>query len=139
MCNEPWPMLRGCHHLRGASLSACERMYRTIVRVTRKVRRKAIKHHISGHRSRGTTRSKFMSYLSSSGTGKTYADLRVSRHGYPPTRRCAPIVWSGHEYSAVARRRWLGANARLATVSTAHRGGVGLGGLATARPHPVSH
>ena len=44
------PMLRGCHHLRGASLSACARMYRTMVRVTKNVRRKAIRHHISGNR-----------------------------------------------------------------------------------------
>jgi hypothetical protein len=41
MCKPPpAEMLRGCHHLRGASLSAWLRMYRTIVRVTKNVRMK---------------------------------------------------------------------------------------------------
>ena len=54
----PPEMLRGCHHLRGASLSAWLRMYRTIVRVTKNVRMNAIRHHISGSRAGGMAKSK---------------------------------------------------------------------------------
>jgi len=71
MCSPPpAEMLRGCHHLRGASLFAWLRMYRTIVRVTKNVRRKAIRHHISGNRCGGMARSNFKSKLSASNTGE---------------------------------------------------------------------
>src|ERR1700712_2449209 len=85
MCTEPCPILRGCHHFFGASLSACARMYRTIVRVTKNVRRKAIRHHISGTRPGGIARSKLKSVSHSSSTGKRYLHLdgEFAQVGFP--------------------------------------------------------
>ena len=95
MCRPPpAEMLRGCHHLRGASLFGWLRMYLTIVRVTKNVRMNAIRHHMSGSREGGMSSEKPRSRSRFGGTQKTYADLRVSRPGYPPTRRTAPIGWS---------------------------------------------
>ncbi len=92
MCRPPaffdTEMLRGCHHLRGASLSACLRMYRTMVRVTKNVAMNDSRQHSNGRRS-GVRKSNWIVAC----THKTYADQRVSRPGYPPTRRCAPIPW----------------------------------------------
>jgi hypothetical protein len=90
----PPEMLRGCHHLRGLSLSAWLRMYRTMVRVTKNVRMNAIRHHMSGNRDGGTARDKSQWRSRFGCTQKTYAGLRVSSPGYPTTRRSAPIVWS---------------------------------------------
>ena len=76
MCKPPpADMLRGCHHLRGASLSAWLRMYRTIVRVTKNVRMNATRQNTSGSRPCGIDRSR----SNVTCTQKTYADLRVSR------------------------------------------------------------
>ncbi len=77
----------------GASLPAWLRMYRTIVRVTKNVRMNATRQHTSGSRDGGTEKSRWRSRVGRT-QKKTYADLRVSRPGYPPTRRSAPIVWS---------------------------------------------
>ena len=49
-------MLRGCHHLRGVSLSAWLRMYRTIVRVTKNVRMNATRQKTSGIRPSGMSK-----------------------------------------------------------------------------------
>jgi len=91
MCRPPpAEMLRGCHHLRGASLFAWLRMYRTIVRVMKNVRMNATRQKTSGIRPCGMDRLK----SNVACTQKTYADLRVSWDGYPPTRRRTPIGWS---------------------------------------------
>ena len=76
--------------MRGASLPAWMRMYRTIVRVTKNVRMNATRQKTSGIRPCGT--EKLRSKVAP--TQKTYADLRVSGPGYRSTRRRAPIVWS---------------------------------------------
>ena len=77
MCSAPpADMLRGCHHLRGASLSAWLRMYRTIVRVTKNVRMNATRQHISGSRPCGMARSS---------RGRT---SRVARRKLTPTCAC---------------------------------------------------
>src|ERR1700754_2851451 len=91
MCRPPpAEMLRGCHHLRGASLPAWLRMYRTIVRVTKNVRMNATRQNTSGSRPCGIENSR----SNVARTQKTYADVRVSWPGYHPTRRWAPIRWS---------------------------------------------
>lgn len=65
-------------------------MYRTIVRVTKNVTMKASRQNVSGIRPGGMAKSKFRL----AGTQRTYADQAVTRPGYQPTRRCAPIVWA---------------------------------------------
>lgn len=57
MCSPlPAEMLRGCHHLRGASESAWLRMYRTMVRVTKNVKMNATRQNSSGMRPCGMPR-----------------------------------------------------------------------------------
>ncbi len=87
MCSVPWPILRGCHHLRGASLSAWLRMYRTIVRVTKNVTMNATRQQNSG--SRPCVRKSSSNVTC---TQKTYADRRATCRGYGPARRNRPIV-----------------------------------------------
>ena len=92
MCRPPpAEMLRGCHHLRGLSLPAWRRMYRTIVRVTKNVRMNATRQHTSGNREYGIPVGRPKSRSRVGRTQKTYADLHETCPGYPPTRRTSPI------------------------------------------------
>ena len=84
----PAEMFRGCHHLRGLSLSAWLRMYRTIVRVTKNVRMNATRQKTSGSRAWGIARLK----SNVARTQKTYAVACATCRGYGPARRGRPIV-----------------------------------------------
>ena len=82
MCRPPpAEMLRGCHHLRGLSLSAWLRMYRTIVRVTKNVRMNATRQHTSGSRPWGIARSR--------------SNVTCTQKTYAAAWRDVPRIWSG--------------------------------------------
>ena len=74
-------MLRGCHHLRGLSLSAWLRMYRTIVRVTKKVRMNATRQKTSGSRPCGIARPR--------------SSVSVHAENLRRQARDVPGIWSG--------------------------------------------
>ena len=67
-CLDPIWMLRGCHHWGGLSVPAQWRIRRVKVRVTKKVRMKAIRQHSRGNRPRP-----MMSCSNQSSTLKRYA------------------------------------------------------------------
>ena len=97
-------------------------MYRTIVRVTRNVRRNAIRHHISGSRAGGMAKSNLRSNFQCVEHGQNLRrPARVADRMVPDSPDGPDSLVVRHEYLAVARRGWLGANARLAAVPAADR------------------
>lgn len=86
MCSPPpAEMLRGCHHLRGASESAWLRMYRTIVRVTKNVRMNATRQNTSGIRLCGMPKSR-------SNVARTVENLRRPARVTPGIPSDAPVA-----------------------------------------------
>jgi len=138
MCSEPWPMLRGCHHFRGRITAGM----RTDIPHDR-----ARHKETSGGRRSGTTqtaanaaaglpsRTSDRTRVRRNTQEKLTPTCACSRDGIPSDAPVDPdsLVCDMSTWRSPGGAGW-GANSRLAAVPAAHRGGVGLGGLAPARP-----